>query len=89
MSNPNFRDFVRSCENDYRNKYFPKLCDESDKAQREIEIKTARESSLVTLAQVLGSKFGSSVRFSSDISLMYLESYHNWLLENFNIIPKE
>lgn len=79
----NFKEFVDSRNSAYQNEIFPKFAKEHNLTKEDFESLSPDES------KVIGSSVGYSLSCSNHIALKHLEAYHQWLLENYDIVPKK
>ena len=85
---PDFQKFISDCKSNYTNNYFPNFCNESEKKQSEFEKQNISDDAYVLLGKLMGLNQGLSVRLANTLILKHLETYHNWLLEIYDIKPK-
>ncbi len=85
---PDFQKFLDDCIHKYNDEYFPYLCDEQEKGQHSLEEKSIHDDGYTLLGKIIGYNVGHGIKSSNYISLKHLEQYHNWLLENYDIKPK-
>lgn len=85
---PDFQKFLNDCKSNYTNDYFPNFCNETEQKQSDFEKKNISEDAYVLLGKLIGLNQGFSVKFANDLILKHLETYHNWLLENYDVKPK-
>lgn len=86
---PDFQEFLKECNKNYKDKYFPAFCTEQAKRQKTLEEQNPNDDDITLLGKMLGVNFGTSIRFCDTLILKYLENYNNWLLKNYNITPKD
>lgn len=86
--NPDFQKFLNDCNSKYKNDYFPFLSKEQEEAQSDLERKSINDDGYTLLGKLIGFNVGFVMKSSNYISIKHLETYHNWLLENYDIKPK-
>lgn len=78
----NIDDFItKSCEI-YTDEIFPKLIKES-----EASLEKYKDNS--SIGDIIGAVSGNAMRFANYIAISQIKAYHQWLLENYDIVPKK
>lgn len=78
----NIDDFITKSYERYSDELFPKLVKES-----ETSLEQVKDSS--SIGDVIGTVSGNAMRFANYIAISQIKAYHQWLLENYDIVPKK
>lgn len=78
----NIDDFITKSYERYSDELFPKLAKES-----ETSLEQVKDSS--SIGDVIGTVSGNAMRFANYIAISQIKAYHQWLLENYDIVPKK
>lgn len=79
------KEFYDSCYSDYKNNYYPKFLEEMSN----LDSKYSKEDPTIGAIKTLLEKIYSSISFNNDLAINYISKYHEWLIHNYNITPKE
>lgn len=78
----NIDDFITKSYERYTDELFPKLIKESETSLEQI-----KDSS--SIGDIIGTVSGNAMRFANYIAISQIKAYHQWLLENYDIVPKK
>lgn len=78
----NIDDFITKSYERYSDELFPKLAKES-----EASLEQVKDSS--SIGDIIGTVSGNNMRFANYIAISQIKAYHQWLLENYDIVPKK
>jgi len=85
LANSDFKDFLNSRNEAYSKELFPYLNDNSTIDESVLN----NDNFFEDIGRMIGTVYGKSTVRANYISLKHLEAYHQWLLENYELVPKK
>ena len=82
MSILNIDDFITKSYKVYTEEIFPKLIKENESS-----LEKYKETG--SISDIIGTLSANSMRFANYIATAQIKAYHQWLLENYDIVPKK
>jgi len=79
-----FEEFIKNCNKFYEDELFPKMTEESSKSLENLE-----QTDQLELGNILGVLSGNTMRFANYVAISQIKAYHQWLVENFELVPKK
>ncbi len=84
MNNHNIDEFIKSRNDAYTNELFPYMTENASLNEDILD-----DDPIKSFGNIVGAVFGKSTARANYIALKHLEAYHQWLLQNYELVPKK